>query len=117
MIQNFNYFGVKIHCTTLDETIAQLKYYDYSKVNFICFPDNYVISRSLTDDSLKFILNSSLMSLPDGKPTAMMGRRLGYKKIATVSGFWLCRELLNSKLTHFFLHPPTMFLHTGMTSL
>jgi N-acetylglucosaminyldiphosphoundecaprenol N-acetyl-beta-D-mannosaminyltransferase len=32
-----------------------------------------------------------------------MGRRFGLKKIAPVSGYWLCRELLNTELSHFFL--------------
>jgi N-acetylglucosaminyldiphosphoundecaprenol N-acetyl-beta-D-mannosaminyltransferase len=103
MVKTFQYFGVRICDIDLRETIKQLVRYDFSKPDYICFPDNYVISRSLNDDLLRTILNSSLLSLPDGKPTAIMGRRKGLKKIAPVSGYWLCMALLNTQLTHFFL--------------
>jgi N-acetylglucosaminyldiphosphoundecaprenol N-acetyl-beta-D-mannosaminyltransferase len=103
VVKTFQYFGVRIGDVDIHEVINQLVQYDFSKPGYICFPDNYVISRSLNDDFLRTILNSSLLSLPDGKPTAMMGRRLGLKSIAPVSGYWLCRELLKTELTHFFL--------------
>jgi N-acetylglucosaminyldiphosphoundecaprenol N-acetyl-beta-D-mannosaminyltransferase len=117
VVNTFQYFGVRIGDVDIHEVINQLVQYDFSKPGYICFPDNYVISRSLNDDFLRKILNSSLLSLPDGKPTAMMGRRLGLKKIAPVSGYWLCRELLKTELTHFFLGSTKERLERMMTNL
>ncbi len=42
-------------------------------------------------------------SISTGKPSAIMGKRKGYEDINSVSGYWLCKDLLKTNLSHYFL--------------
>lgn len=99
----FDYFGVRINATNPAETISFLTDYDYSNPNYILFPDSSVVATAQQDETLKTILNSSLLTLPDGLPSALYARSKGFKKVSTVSGYRLCNALLNSAKTHYFL--------------
>ncbi len=99
----FDYFGVKINATNPAETISFLLDYDYSNPNYILFPDSSVVAAAEQDSTLTKILNDSLLTLPDGLPSALYARSRGFKKVGTVSGYRLCNALLNSTKTHYFL--------------
>lgn len=101
--KRFQFLGIDFHITNLNSTIHFLKHYNYSKPDYIVLPDTFVASLAKKDPELRTILNSALLTLPDGKPTEFFARLSGVSNLKTVSGFWLCRELLNTDLRHYFV--------------
>lgn len=97
-----NLFGILVSKINLKETITFLSQYHYLQTNYICLPDLSVIIAAQNDNTLKYILNHSLLTLPDGKPLEFIGKLKGAKNMATVSGFWLIKELLQNDLKHYF---------------
>lgn len=101
--KRFDFFGTCINATNLEETVTFLKSYDYSKPDYISFPDSFVVATAQKDQALREVLNNSLLTLPDGKPSELYARMKGFKGVSTVSGYWLCKRLLDTSLTHYFL--------------
>ncbi len=101
--ERFNFFGTLINVTNPEATLSFLKEYNYSDVGYISFPDSSVVATAQEDLELRGVLNNSLLTLPDGKPSELFARMKGYKEVSTVSGYWLCRNLLQTNLTHYFL--------------
>ncbi len=99
----FDFFGTQINATNPEEVGTFLVEYDYSKVGYVSFPDSSVVASAQNDRVLQNILNNALLTLPDGKPSEFFARMKGYKNVSTVSGYWLCKRLLNTSLTHYFL--------------
>jgi N-acetylglucosaminyldiphosphoundecaprenol N-acetyl-beta-D-mannosaminyltransferase len=102
-LKSFDFFGVKIADTNLELAREFIIAYDFSKPNYVSFPDAYVVALCQRNNQIKSKLNKSLLTLPDGKPSALMGKRKGLKNIEPVSGFWLCKSLLDTPLSHYFL--------------
>ncbi len=73
-----------------------------NRKGYVCFPDIYNILRANEDETLKNIYDSATLTLPDGKPSEFLLHRKGYKNAVTISGYWLCKKLLNTELSHFF---------------
>lgn len=103
MASRYNYFGVEINATNLKDTADYLLQYNYDKPGYVLFPDSSVIANVQNDETLQGILNNSLLTLPDGLPSALYARYKGFKHVSTVSGFLLCNRLLSSGLSHYFL--------------
>lgn len=101
--ERFDFLGTHINATNLEETTSFLKTYDYTRAGYVSFPDSSVIATAHSNAQLKAILNNSLLTVPDGKPSELYAKLQGYKKVSTVSGYWLCRNLFRSDLTHYFL--------------
>lgn len=103
MTERFEFLGTHINATNLEETTAFLKGYDFNKPGYVSFPDSSVLANAQNNPQLKAILNSALLTLPDGKPSELYARLKGHKKVSTVSGYWLSKKLFQSDLTHYFL--------------
>lgn len=101
--ERFEFLGTRINATNLAETTAFLKAYDFSKPAYVSFPDSSVVASAQNNLKLREILNKSLLTLPDGKPSELYARMKGYKNVSTVSGYWLSKNLFESNLTHYFL--------------
>jgi N-acetylglucosaminyldiphosphoundecaprenol N-acetyl-beta-D-mannosaminyltransferase len=101
--ERFEFLGTRINATNIDETTALLNQYDFANTGYISFPDSSVIAAAHTNKKLQDVLNNSLLTLPDGKPSELYARFKGYKNVSTVSGYWLARNLFQSELTHYFL--------------
>ena len=101
--RRFEFLGIGINATNLEATTAFLAQYDFSKVGYVSFPDSSVIAAAQEDRHLQGILNNSLLTLPDGKPSEFYARLKGYKNVSTVSGFWLSKNLFQTSLTHYIL--------------
>lgn len=99
----FNFFDVQIANTNINETKNKIENYLFTNPSYILFPDAYVIALSQKNKFLKSILNKSYLTLPDGKPSAIMGRKKGLQHIEPVSGYWLSKALLDTSLSHYFL--------------
>jgi N-acetylglucosaminyldiphosphoundecaprenol N-acetyl-beta-D-mannosaminyltransferase len=106
-MEKFSFFEINIAITHLEEVKNYITSYDFSNPGYICFPDSYVIALSQSNSSLKAVINSATLALPDGKPIALLGKRKGLKNIDTVSGYWLCKALLDTSLSHYFLGSTT----------
>lgn len=94
---------MQINATNLEEVVDFLHQYDYARTGYICFPDSSVVAAAQKDDLLRDILNNAILTLPDGKPSELVARLKGYENVSTVSGYWLCKKLLTSNLSHYFL--------------
>jgi N-acetylglucosaminyldiphosphoundecaprenol N-acetyl-beta-D-mannosaminyltransferase len=99
--EKVNVLGVGFNPVTYEEIIHFLKFKGNRK-KYISFPDIYNIVRSNNDNFLKSIYDNSTLTLPDGKPSQFFLKKKGYKNITTISGFWLCKKLLETELSHFF---------------
>ncbi|MFC4269738.1 WecB/TagA/CpsF family glycosyltransferase [Polaribacter marinivivus] len=99
--EKVNVLGVGFNPVTYEEIIDFLKNKGNRK-KYISFPDIYNIVRSNHDSFLKSIYNNSTLTLPDGKPSEFFLKKKGFKNVTTISGFWLCKKLLDTELSHFF---------------
>ena len=99
----FNFLGTWINATNLPQMVDHLNDYNYSQTGYINFPDSYVLTCARKDEKLQKILNNSLYTLPDGKPSELYAKINGHRNVSTVSGYWLCKKLLDSDKTHYFL--------------
>jgi N-acetylglucosaminyldiphosphoundecaprenol N-acetyl-beta-D-mannosaminyltransferase len=95
-------FGTHFSNINLPQVIEFIKGYSFERPAYICFPDSYVIVKAYQNQLLQDVLNNTCLTLPDGKPVEFYSKLKGLKNISTVSGYWLCKSLLDSELTHFF---------------
>jgi N-acetylglucosaminyldiphosphoundecaprenol N-acetyl-beta-D-mannosaminyltransferase len=102
-MERFVFFGVQVNAVNLQMVVEEIRNHDFSKTGYVSFPDAYVITQAAKNEDLREILNHSLLTVPDGKMTELYARRKGYSNVSTVSGYWLCKNLLSSALTHYFL--------------
>lgn len=101
--KRYDFFGTQINATNLKESTEFLLQYSYENVGYVSFPDSSVVAAAQSDKNLREILNNAILTLPDGMPSAMYGKWKGHKQVSPVSGYWLCKNLLNTELTHYFL--------------
>jgi len=99
--EKINIFGIFIINSYLAEAVQRLKEYKGSAA-YICFPSTNMIALANKDEKFRKVLNSSYMSMPDGKFTEFYCRLKGFKKINSISGYWLLHSLLQTNHTHFF---------------
>jgi N-acetylglucosaminyldiphosphoundecaprenol N-acetyl-beta-D-mannosaminyltransferase len=101
MLNRINTFGTYVTATNQPEANRYFLEFNYSRKGYVCFPNTYVITKANKDSQLQNILNQSAQTLPDGKPLEYYARAKG-EKMSTVSGYWLCKSLLESNLSHYF---------------
>jgi len=102
MQKQFNFKNVKIDLLNVKAVEHFLINYNYSDKGYICLPDFYTLSCANKSIEIRNALNHSILTLPDGKPIELLAKINGFSETETVSGFWLCKRLLNSNITHFF---------------
>lgn len=95
-------FGITFERSTLKVCADFIHRTDKVPAKYICLPDMYMVCRAHQDTMLTKILNSSFLTLPDGKPLQLAALLKGIKGVHTISGYWLVRELLKTNLTHYF---------------
>lgn len=98
----FDFLGVKISVINPAIAAQKIKEYPFTGPAYICFPDASVVKEAYTDPLLRQVLNTSYLTMPDGKPSQIVARLKGHKTVSTVSGFHLCQALLQTDLTHYF---------------
>lgn len=101
-IKRINIFGTMVSIANIKKAPLQIKELIGKGSGYICLPDGYVIVSATKNKKLQNILNSSLISFPDGSPLVMYARQKGHKDISSVSGFWLVKTLLNTEVSHYF---------------
>lgn len=95
-------FGVNFLISNVEQLLEIIRMENKVPPKYICFPDTYVITKSVSDVNLRSILNNSFLTIPDGKPIQIYGHIKGNKEIRTISGYHLLKKLLLTKLTHYF---------------
>lgn len=98
----FDFLGVRISVINPADAIKKISNYPFTAPAYICFPDASVIKEASADPLLTNILNNAFLTMPDGKPSQVVGRLRGNRSVSTVSGFHLCKALLQTELTHYF---------------
>ena len=100
--QRVDILGVKFSALSLREVVTIITNNNYTKSNYICFPSTNTISKASKYPEFQNILNSSFLTLCDGKFTEFYGRMLKFHNIEQISGLDLMNKLLRSDLTHYF---------------
>ena len=103
-MERFDFYGVRFSAANMNSALEFVHNYDFDKPGYFSFPDSSVVAMASKDDYLRDILNHATLTLPDGKPSQIVARRQGFSSVSTVSGYWLCQELLkNGRYSHYFL--------------
>ncbi len=103
-MEYFYFYGVRFSAVNMDDALVNLYQYDFTRPGYISFPDSSVVALAYKNEELRDILNQAILTLPDGKPSQIAARRQGFNRVSTVSGYWLCKQLLSdSRLSHYFL--------------
>lgn len=101
-INRLDLYGIKFSDVGYYDVLSIIKNYDFKRPAYICFPSTNIVAKVQKNEYLKSIFNNSFLTLADGKFTEYYFRIKGNKNIQNVSGFWLLKDLLNSKLSHYF---------------
>lgn len=79
--------GVSISATNMDECIRVVgEDIDIIRGNYICAANVHTTVMASEDSEYKEIQNKSFMTLPDGKPLSIVGRKKGFKDMDRVTG-------------------------------
>lgn len=109
MLKSLYFKDIKVSCCDLEssvsETISGLK---TQKPNYICVTDvGNLVNAYRKSPELKFAINSSLMSLPDGKPLSVFAKLKGISEIERVAGPDFMQEIFlktsGTEISHFLL--------------
>jgi len=95
-------FGTRVSTTNIENAPGQIRTLCKTKSGYICLSDGYVIVMASKNKKLQDILNSSLLTLPDGSPLAIYTKIKGLKEISSISGYWLVKKLMQTELSHYF---------------
>lgn len=89
-----NILGVKIAAVDMEWTVNYLKKHinDLSG-NYICVSNVHTTVTSYEDPNYCAIQNGGILALPDGGPLSTVGRKLGHKNMARVTGPSLMGEI------------------------
>jgi N-acetylglucosaminyldiphosphoundecaprenol N-acetyl-beta-D-mannosaminyltransferase len=76
------------------------------RVGYVCVTGVHGVMEAQRDPAFRQILNSSLVTTPDGMPMVWLGRASGFRRMRRVYGpdlmLELCRESASTGASHFF---------------
>lgn len=104
--QRFNVLGVGISAITMDDAVRILAdAVAERKKGYVCVTPVHGVMEAQTDPALRRILNSSLLTTPDGMPLVWIGRWLGHRNMGRVYGpelmLEICRRSPEKGWSHF----------------
>lgn len=102
-----NVLGVGVNPTTMLETLALIDHHLCGdKPSYICVTGVHGIMEAQKSPDLRNALNSSLTTIPDGRPTVWVGWLGGFRQMQQVTGpnlmLKLCARSVEKGYTHFF---------------
>jgi N-acetylglucosaminyldiphosphoundecaprenol N-acetyl-beta-D-mannosaminyltransferase len=102
-----NILGVGVSAINLDEATDALRVaLEGSRRGYVCVTSVHGVMEAQKDPNLLRILNSSLLSTPDGVPTVWVGKLQGFPRIRRVRGLELMQKVFEMSAregyTHFF---------------
>lgn len=93
-LKTCNILGVNINVTNMKETVKYIKNnINYLKGNYICVSNVHTTVMAYEDEKYMRIQNSSIISLPDGKPLSIVSKKSGFKTAERVTGPDLMGEI------------------------
>jgi N-acetylglucosaminyldiphosphoundecaprenol N-acetyl-beta-D-mannosaminyltransferase len=99
--------GVKVHATSMDRALSRIEsILAHGDKGYVCVTGVHGIMESQVDSSLKRIINYSILTTPDGRPTVWVGWLRGFFKMRQVTGpdmmLRICALSAEKGYTHFF---------------
>lgn len=86
-MERVNIIGVEISAINMNECIATLENsLDQAKGKYICAANVHTTVMARETPDYRKIQNNSFMTLPDGKPLSIVGRKKGYPNMNRVTG-------------------------------
>jgi len=106
-----NVLGVGISAINLSEAVEVVRHaLDTGTRGYVCVTGVHGVMEARRDPQLRRILNSSLLSTPDGVPTVWVGRLQGFRGMGRVFGPDLMRAVCQMSVANGYTH----FLYGGM---
>lgn len=102
-----NVLGVGIHAVNLDSAAALIESAIVSgRRGYVCVTNVHVVMEAQTSDHLKKVLNNSLLTVPDGRPSVWIGHSRGHSQMDQVGGpdliLKVCERSSRNGYTQFF---------------
>jgi N-acetylglucosaminyldiphosphoundecaprenol N-acetyl-beta-D-mannosaminyltransferase len=102
-----NVLGVGVNPTTMSETLALIdRHLRGDKAGYICVTGVHGIMEAQKNPDLRNVINRSLTTIPDGRPTVWVGWLGGFRQMRQVTGphlmLKLCARSVEKGYTHFF---------------
>jgi len=99
--------GVKVHATSMDRAVARIETALRDNVKgYVCFTGVQGIMEAQVDANLKRIINNSVLTAPDGRPTVWVGWLRGFFEMRQLTGpdlmLRICSLSEEKRYTHFF---------------
>lgn len=99
--------GVRVHATSMDRTLSRLESaIAQGEKGYVCVTGVQGVMEAQMDANLKRIINHSLLTIPDGRPTVWVGWLRGMFHMRQVTGpcmmLELCEISAKKGYTHFF---------------
>lgn len=102
-----NIIGVNISATNMDDAICYtLENFDQARSSYICVSNAHTTVMAKENMQYREIQNGSFMTLPDGKPQSVVGRKKGFASMDRVTGPEYMEKMLKisleNDLSHYF---------------
>lgn len=102
-----NVLGVGVHAIKLESAVELMESAILSgRRGYVCVTNVHAVMEAQKNAGYKRVLNSSFLTLPDGRPTVWVGRSQGLKEMDQVGGPELmlrfCEISSRKRYTHFF---------------
>lgn len=82
-----NILGVRVHATNMDRALAGIETtLANGQKGYVCVTGVQGIMEAQSDSNLKGIINRSVLTIPDGRPTVWVGWLRGFLKMRQVTG-------------------------------
>lgn len=99
--------GVGIHAVNLDSAVALIDAAIVSgRRGYVCVTNVHAVMEAQTSDHYKDVLNNSLLTVPDGRPSVWIGRGRGHSQMDQVGGpdliLKVCEMSSRNGYTQFF---------------
>jgi N-acetylglucosaminyldiphosphoundecaprenol N-acetyl-beta-D-mannosaminyltransferase len=99
--------GVRVHATRMDRAVSRIEsLLANSDKGYVCVTGVHGIMESQGDPDLKRIINHSVLTIPDGRPTVWVGWLRGFFKMRQVTGPDMMLKIFGLSAekgyTHFF---------------
>jgi N-acetylglucosaminyldiphosphoundecaprenol N-acetyl-beta-D-mannosaminyltransferase len=104
--QRVNVLGVGVDAIDMPTAVRRISAAAAAgRAGYVCVTGVHGVMEAQRDPALRQILNSSLVTTPDGMPMVWLGRASGFRKMTRVYGpdlmLEVCRESVKSGATHF----------------
>lgn len=106
-VQRVDIIGVGISVVNFKSALSYLfDNFDKARGNYICAANVHTTVTAHEDESYKTIQNNSFLTLPDGMPLSVVGKKRGYSRMGRVTGPDFLEEVLrktaNTEYRHYF---------------